>query len=139
MPRKEDKITREYTAKQRYAYWVKYNRTATLNAIAKCSTDLQYINAKALTKWSIKDGMNLLKFPPWLLGKVYSAIDLVIYRGKKRKGRIVYLYIPEEWTVDGHPIIIDVVVDLIAEPPEGATVMNFRALKDTFIHNQFKD
>lgn len=107
--------------------------------LPKCSKAFQIIQKRMISKWSIKDGNKLFLFPPWLLKKVYSATDVVIYKGKRKRGRVIYLYIPEEWTKDGHPIIIDVDVDLNPEPPEGATVMNFRALKDTFIHNQFKD
>lgn len=117
----------------------KYHRYTEKANLLKCSVDFQYINTKMDQKWSIADGKGLFKFPPWLLKRVYSAIDVYLYKGKRYKGRIVYLYISEEYTTDGHPIIIDVQLVPVQEPPDGATVMSFRAMKDVFIHNKFQD
>lgn len=133
----KERRKRVYTPEQQFNNWKRYQIESHHREIG--SEALQYINKKMIYKWSIKDGLNLYKFPPWLLGKVYSAIEAIVFKGRVRKGRIIYWYIPEEWTVDGHPIIVDVDVELNIEPPAEAKVMNFRALKDTFIHNKFQD
>jgi hypothetical protein len=128
-------------AAQRYNQFMWRCKKAERENISKCSKAFQIIQKKMISKWSIKDGNKLFLFPPWMLKKVYSAIDAVRINGrtKPKKGRVVYYYIPEEWTKDGHPIIVDVEVELNCEPPEGACVMSFRAMKDVFIHNKFQN
>ena len=107
---------------------------------SRYSKDFKWLDSKMKDRgWSIKDGKDLYKFPYWMLKKVYSAIDVVIYKGRNVRGRVVYLYIPEEWTVDGIPIIVDVVLDMGRELPEDAIIMSFRNLKDVFINNKFQD
>lgn len=89
--------------------------------------------------WSIKDGRGLYQFPYWLLDKVYSKVDVVMFQGRHTKGRLVYLVIPSHYTEDGIPIIVDVVLDLSNYLPENAICMSYHELKQVFKNNKFED
>jgi hypothetical protein len=88
--------------------------------------------------WSIKDGKDLYKFPYWLLQKVYSETSIVKYQGRYTRGKVVYLYISKQWTIDNIPIIVDVRIEL-GDPPENACCMSYQKLKQVFINNKFED
>lgn len=88
--------------------------------------------------WSIKDGTDLYKFPYWLLNRIYSKTNMVIYHGRYTRGKIVYLYIPREWTIDRIPIIIDIRMEL-GDSSQRPYCMSYQELKQIFKNNKFED
>lgn len=89
--------------------------------------------------WSIKDGMNLLYFPENLCNKIYDAAGIVYFRNRLMKGKIIYYYIPKDYTIDKIPIIIRVEYNSdMVRLPEDATILPFRKLKEIFVNNKFE-
>lgn len=106
---------------------------------SRYSKKFRWLDCKmAERNWSIKDGKDLYEFPYWLLQKVYSETDLVKYNGRYTRGKIVYMYIPGDYTIDRIPIIVDVHIEL-GYPPEGVICMSFHQLKQTFSNNKYED
>jgi hypothetical protein len=103
--------------------------------------EAEWINYQMKEKiWSIKYGLNLYKFPYWMLDKVYSKSNLVLRDGRYVKGKIVYLIISSVYTVDNIPIIVDVIVDYNQLPLlDTAVYMSYSELKKVFTNNKFED
>lgn len=100
--------------------------------------DYLWLDAKMKKcNWSVKDGKLLYEFPSWLLKRVYSQVNMVMYHGRYIKGRLVYPYIPKEFTIDNIPIILDVQIDL--NPPDDAILMSYPQLKQIFRNNKYED
>ena len=89
--------------------------------------------------WSVKDGVKLYRFPNWLLGKVYSKVDMVTSNGRLTRGRIIYHFIPSEYTIDKIPIIVDVEVSLDKIIPDNALFLSYTELKEIFKNNKYSD
>lgn len=98
-----------------------------------------WLNSKMRNRnWSIKDGLDLYKFPYWLLQRVYSETSMIKYQGRYTRGKVVYLYIPRQWTIDKVSIIVDVTIEL-GDPPKDACCMSYPRLRQVFSNNKFED
>lgn len=87
-------------------------------------------------KWSVADKHFLYRFPTWMLKRVYSNVSMVIYCNNYIRGKIIYLYIPAEFTIDEIPIIIDVLVEPGSIPEDGVR-LSYSQLKQIFTNNKF--
>jgi hypothetical protein len=88
--------------------------------------------------WSVKDGVRLYMFPRWLLQRVYSKVDMVVYEGRFTKGTLEYPFIPGEYTIDKVPIIIDVNI-VLHKLPDNSVRLSFSEMKQIFANNKFQD
>lgn len=79
--------------------------------------------------------------PKNLLKKVYDSDDNVLFGSRRVKGKVAYIYVPEELMVDGIPYIIGSEISYDgkgnADLPKGTEIMAYNELHTKFKSNKF--